>query len=44
MADPDRRMTLIEEVSEQLKLNLQDTDYDTIAGYVLGSWGECPVC
>ncbi len=35
-------LTLIEEVNEQLNLNLQDTDYDTIAGYVLGKLGRMP--
>jgi CBS domain containing-hemolysin-like protein len=29
-------LTLIEEVNEQLHLDLNDPDYDTIAGYVLG--------
>ncbi|MCJ7626443.1 MAG: hemolysin family protein [Anaerolineaceae bacterium] len=33
-------MTLIEEVNEQFKLNLIDTDYDTIAGFVLGKLGR----
>ena len=29
-------MTLIEEVNEHFNLKLQDPDYDTIAGYILG--------
>jgi CBS domain containing-hemolysin-like protein len=35
-------LTLIEEVNEQLGLNLQDPDYDTIAGYALGRLGRMP--
>lgn len=35
-------MTLIEEVNEQLGLNLQDENYDTIAGFVLGGLGRIP--
>lgn len=35
-------MTLIEEVNEQLGLNLQDENYDTIAGFVLGGLGHIP--
>ena len=35
-------LTLIEEVNEQLGLNLQDADYDTIAGFVLGKLGRMP--
>lgn len=35
-------LTLIEEVNEQLGLDLQDADYDTIAGYVLGKLGRMP--
>jgi CBS domain containing-hemolysin-like protein len=35
-------LTLIEVVNEQLGLNLQDPDYDTIAGYVLGKLGRIP--
>ena len=35
-------MTLIEEVNEQLGLNLQDSDYDTIAGFMLGGLGRIP--
>jgi CBS domain containing-hemolysin-like protein len=33
-------MTLIEEVNEHFKLNLMNTDYDTIAGFVLGRLGR----
>lgn len=33
---------MIEDVNEQLNLNLQDPDYDTIAGYVLGKLGRIP--
>lgn len=33
-------LSLIEEVNEQLGLALQDPDYDTIAGYVLGRLGR----
>lgn len=35
-------MTLIEGVNEKLELELQDKDYDTIAGYVLGKLGHIP--
>jgi putative hemolysin len=35
-------LTLIEEVNEHLHLNLQDLNYDTIAGYVLGKLGRIP--
>lgn len=35
-------LTLIEEVNEQLQLDLQDPNYDTIAGYVLGRLGHIP--
>jgi CBS domain containing-hemolysin-like protein len=35
-------MTLIDEVNQQLSLDLQDPDYDTIAGYVLGKLGRIP--
>ena len=35
-------MTLIEEVNEQLSLNLQDENYDTIAGFMLGGLGRIP--
>jgi len=35
-------LTLIEEVNQQLKLDLQDPNYDTIAGYVLGKLGRIP--
>jgi magnesium and cobalt exporter, CNNM family len=35
-------LTLIEEVNEHLNLNLQDPNYDTIAGYVLGKLGRIP--
>jgi putative hemolysin len=35
-------MTLIEEVNERLGLDLQDPDYDTIAGYTLGKLGHIP--
>jgi len=35
-------LALIEEVNEQLNLDLQDPDYDTIAGYVLGRLGHIP--
>jgi CBS domain containing-hemolysin-like protein len=35
-------LTLIEEVNEQLGLNLQDPNYDTIAGFVLGGLGRIP--
>ncbi|MCI0520630.1 MAG: hemolysin family protein [Chloroflexi bacterium] len=33
-------LTLIEEVNEHLRLDLQDPDYDTIAGFVLGRLGR----
>jgi len=33
---------LIEEVNQHLNLNLQDPNYDTIAGYVLGKLGRMP--
>jgi len=33
-------LALIEEVNEHLDLNLQDEDYDTIAGFVLGKLGR----
>jgi CBS domain containing-hemolysin-like protein len=33
-------LTLIEEVNEHLRLDLQDPDYDTIAGFVLGQLGR----
>jgi len=35
-------LTLIEDVNEQLDLELQDPNYDTIAGYVLGRLGHIP--
>lgn len=35
-------LTLIETVNEQLKLNLSDPHYDTIAGYFLGKLGHIP--
>jgi CBS domain containing-hemolysin-like protein len=35
-------LTLIEEVNQQLSLNLQDPNYDTIAGYALGKLGRIP--
>jgi CBS domain containing-hemolysin-like protein len=35
-------LTLIEEVNQRLNLNLQDPNYDTIAGYVLGKLGRIP--
>jgi CBS domain containing-hemolysin-like protein len=35
-------LTLIEDVNEQLGLDLQDPNYDTIAGYVLGKLGRIP--
>jgi CBS domain containing-hemolysin-like protein len=35
-------LTLIEAVNEELGLDLQDPDYDTIAGYVLGKLGRIP--
>jgi len=35
-------LALIEEVNEQLGLDLQDPNYDTIAGYALGKLGRIP--
>lgn len=35
-------LTLIEEVNQHLNLSLQDPNYDTIAGYVLGKLGRMP--
>lgn len=35
-------LALIEEVNEELSLELQDPNYDTIAGYVLGKLGRIP--
>jgi CBS domain containing-hemolysin-like protein len=35
-------LTLIEEVNNQLGLNLDDPNYDTIAGYMLGRLGHIP--
>jgi CBS domain containing-hemolysin-like protein len=35
-------MALIEEVNQQLDLGLQDPNYDTIAGFVLGKLGRIP--
>jgi CBS domain containing-hemolysin-like protein len=35
-------LALIEEVNQHLNLNLQDPNYDTIAGYVLGKLGRIP--
>ncbi len=35
-------MTLIDEVNQQLNLDLQDPNYDTIAGFVLGKLGRIP--
>jgi CBS domain containing-hemolysin-like protein len=35
-------MTLIDQVNQQLNLDLQDSNYDTIAGYVLGKLGRIP--
>jgi CBS domain containing-hemolysin-like protein len=35
-------MALIEEVNEHLKVDLQDPNYDTIAGFVLGKLGRIP--
>ena len=35
-------LTLIEDVNQQLKIHLQDPNYDTIAGYVLGKLGHIP--
>lgn len=36
-------MTLIEEVNETFGLHLQDPNYDTLAGYILGKLGHIPV-
>jgi CBS domain containing-hemolysin-like protein len=35
-------LTLIEEINEHFNLNLEDSNYDTIAGYVLGKLGHIP--
>lgn len=35
-------LALIEDVNHQLNLNLEDPDYDTIAGFVLGILGRIP--
>lgn len=35
-------LTLIEDVNEQLEVKLEDPNYDTIAGFVLGSLGRIP--
>jgi CBS domain containing-hemolysin-like protein len=35
-------LTLLEDVNNQLELDLQEPDYDTIAGYVLGKLGRIP--
>ena len=35
-------LTLIDEVNQQLGLSLNDPDYDTIAGFVLGRLGRIP--
>lgn len=35
-------LALIDEVNQQLGLELQDPDYDTIAGYMLGALGRIP--
>ena len=35
-------LTLIEEVNNELGLSLNEPDYDTIAGYVLGKLGRMP--
>ncbi len=35
-------LALIDEVNEHLNLDLQDPDYDTIAGYMLGKLGRIP--
>ena len=35
-------LTLIEEINEHLHLGLFDSNYDTIAGYVLGKLGRIP--
>jgi len=36
-------LTLIEDVNSQLNIQLQDEDYDTIAGYVMGKIGRIPM-
>jgi putative hemolysin len=36
-------LALIEEVNENLNLDLEDPNYDTIAGYMLGKLGRMPV-
>jgi CBS domain containing-hemolysin-like protein len=35
-------LALIEEVNQQLELSLDDPDYDTIAGYMMGKLGRIP--
>ena len=35
-------LALIEDVNQHLSLDLQDPDYDTIAGYMLGKLGQIP--
>ncbi len=35
-------LTLIEEINEHFNLTLEDSNYDTIAGYVLGRLGHIP--
>jgi len=35
-------LALIEEVNQELNLDLQDSNYDTIAGFVLGKLGRIP--
>jgi CBS domain containing-hemolysin-like protein len=35
-------MTLIEDVNAHLGMDLEDPNYDTIAGYVLGKLGQIP--
>lgn len=35
-------LALIEEVNQELELDLQDPDYDTIAGYILGKLARIP--
>lgn len=35
-------LTLIEDVNSQLNIHLQEEDYDTIAGYVMGKIGRIP--
>ncbi|HUV92928.1 MAG TPA: transporter associated domain-containing protein, partial [Anaerolineales bacterium] len=35
-------LTQIEDVNEQLGLELQEPDYDTIAGYVMSKLGRVP--